>query len=365
MKLGISTRGLNQGSYAISSMILYIVRELIELTGDDHKIYLYHNDPQHEGLFPSTIKNRSIKIENRILWDHFWLPKMLKKDGIDVALFFKGTISERIPCKSMVFFNDLGYFDTILRPYPVLETIYMRMMMTRAAKKADLVFTISDFTRQEVLRHIGISNNKVNVSYLSCTPDCERVEDSARLDVLRKKYNLSSRFIFCPVSVSPRKNLPRILEAFASVRDLIPHQLVITGSQASGQMELRRGLSEGRYSRVRLLGAVPYEDMPGLYTLADFTLFPSLLEGFGVPLVEAFRCGSPVLTSNITSMPEIAGDAALFVDPYEVKKIADGILKLSFDEGLKADLVRRGKLRSEEFSWRKTAQSILAGMGSL
>ena len=364
MRLGISTRGLFQGSYAISTIVLHLTRKIIELAGSRHEIFLYHNDPAHAGLFAPSAIQRSLGLGNRFVWDQAWLPYAMKNDRIDLALFMKGTMPELLPCRGAVIFHDLGYFDDHLRPYHPLDTLYMKTMMSRAAAKAAMVFSDSDFTQNAAMRLFGLDRSRTRVCYQDCSPDYGPVTDQAKRHAIRDRYQLPEKFIFCPTSISPRKNLTRILKAFEMVKDAIPQDLVITGGQSSKERELVERFDAGFYHRVRVLGHIPYEDMPALYSLADYALYPSLLEGFGMPVLEAFRSGCPILTSNITSIPEVAGEAAYLVNPYDTSRIAEGMLKLGTDPDLRRDLIAMGYEQSKKFSWERTARIILDGLES-
>lgn len=363
MRIGISTRGLYQGSFAISTIVYHLTHTLINLASNKHEIFLYFNRPSYEAHFPDSRNKRSIALRNRVFWDHLWLPNQLKRDAIDVTLFMKGTIPLFLPCRGAVIIHDLGYFDRELRPYKYLETIYMKNMMALSVRKACKVFADSNFTKQEAIRHLKIETNDVTVCYQNCSPIYEQSVSQNALIEIKKKYSLPEKYIFFPTSISPRKNIDRVLEAYQSVADKIQHHLVITGGQ-SWQVNLDKKISLEMVSRIRRLGSIPITDMPSLYRLASFTIYPSLLEGFGFPILEAFHSGSPVLTSNLTSMPEVAGNAAYLVDPYDVQQIATGILRLSLDEALCNDLIRRGYEQATNFSWEKTARIILAQLES-
>jgi hypothetical protein len=140
-RIAISTRGLNQGSFAISEIIVQLTKNIIALAPNELEVTLYFNDPEYEHLFNASTHKRSAKISNRFIWDHFWLPPQLKKNQIDIALFMKGTLSFNLPCQGAVIIHDLGYFDSQLRPYRFLETIYMKKMMARAGNQASRIFT--------------------------------------------------------------------------------------------------------------------------------------------------------------------------------------------------------------------------------
>ncbi|MBT3190863.1 MAG: glycosyltransferase family 4 protein [Anaerolineae bacterium] len=359
MKIGISTRGLDQGSYAISMIILQLTRKIIELAGSKHEIFLYCNDPQHEEMFTSSAAKHSFELNNRFIWDQIWLPQALKKDRIDIALFMKGTMPLLLPCRGAVIFHDLGYFDNQLRPYRSFETVYMKAMMFRAAKKACKVFADSEYTRRDAIRIFDLDPEKTSVCYQNCSPIYQPVRDQIKRKFIRDYYDLPAHFMFSPTSLSPRKNISRILAAFDVVKDNISHDIVITGGQSWGRNELAQYKNTELSKRIHILGTIPYEEMPGLYSLADFTLFPSLLEGFGLPVLESFRCDCPILTSDITSLPEVAGDAAYLVDPYSIDEIATGMIRLGTDFALRQRLIVKGREQAKKFSWERTAQTIL------
>jgi len=364
MRIGISTRGLYQGSFAVSTIINQLTQVIIDMASDDHEIYLYLNNPDYESIFVNSVHKRSIKINNRFIWDHVWLPRELRKDQIDIALFMKGTMPLRLSCRGAVIYHDLGYFDSELRPYKKFETIYMRSMMRRTSEKATVVFTDSVYTKQEVERIFHTNPKKIAVCYQDCGSHFKYIDDQKVLDSVRSKLNLPRKFMFFPTSVSPRKNLERVLDAFNRIMDIIPHHLVITGGQSWRSRHLLKRIDTEFDGKVHVLGNLVDGDMPALYSLANFTIYPSLLEGFGQPILEAFRCRCPVLTSNITAMPEIAGDAAYLVDPYDTEQISAGMLRLAKDRALQQDLIIKGVKRAKYFSWEKTAGIIIPRLES-
>jgi glycosyltransferase involved in cell wall biosynthesis len=365
MKIGISTRGLNQGSYAISTIILHLTRALLDLGRDRHQFTLYFNDPALEALFPTAENRRSIHIKNRFAWDHLWLPQALKKDGVEIALLMKGTLPFYLPCQGAVLYHDLGYFDNVLHPYKFMDTIYMKVMMARASHQAAHIFADSVYTRDEALHVLGMEPSKISVCYQNCSPIFKLVTDPLMLKSVRERYRLPEQFIFSPVTLSPRKNIARILNAFQKVQEHIPHHLVITGGQSWGLNQPQAGVSGESAPRIHFVGTISQNDMPAIYSLAGFTLYPSLIEGFGMPILEAFNCGCPVLTSNITSMPELAGEAAYLVDPYDEQQISEGILKLALDDRYSQELAGKGFARAKLFSWEKTAGAILEKLETL
>src|ERR1035437_3720888 len=138
-RLGISLRGLNQGSFAISTIIYELTKNIVELASNEVEIYLYFNNPEYEQLFNSRVNRQSKKIKNRFIWDQFWLPTKMRADKIDIALFMKGTIALNLSCESAVLFHDMGYYYKSLRPYKFIDTIYMKAMMAKASQKASKI----------------------------------------------------------------------------------------------------------------------------------------------------------------------------------------------------------------------------------
>jgi glycosyltransferase involved in cell wall biosynthesis len=253
----------------------------------------------------------------------------------------------------------MGYFHDKLRPYKVLETIYMKRMMALAGRRAYRIFADSKYTLNEAVRILGIDPGKIHVCYPNCDSVYKPVENPEKLRMIRERYNLPSEYIFSPTSLSPRKNYERILDAFGSIHNQIKHHLVITGGQSWRVKNLVKRINYEFNQRVQILGTIPQDHMPALYSLASFTIYPSLLEGFGLPVLEAFRCGCPVLTSSITSIPEVAGDAAYLVDPYDTDQISAGMMALAMDDALRQELILRGTRRAQTFSWEKSAGIIL------
>jgi glycosyltransferase involved in cell wall biosynthesis len=183
-------------------------------------------------------------------------------------------------------------------------------------------------------------------------------QDAVAIEVVRRRYGLEGPFLLSVGSLEPGKNRERLLQAFARLQARgLKHALVVAGQRAwryEGEAPLARRL--GLADSVRFLGHVPQADLPALYSAADLFVFPSLYEGFGLPALEALACGTPVVASNVSALPEVVGDAALQVSPLDVEALADAMERLLRDDRLRSDLRERGLERAAQFSWEKAAR---------
>ncbi|MCC6260599.1 MAG: glycosyltransferase family 4 protein [Anaerolineales bacterium] len=357
LRIGISARGLNSHASGPNEYILGLSGALVRRFSEKHELFFYYNTPQLLGTFPKT-QEVIIHGDNALLWDHVLLPQALKKDQIDLIIFPKGTISLFCAPRVANIILDLGYFYPKLNAYKWGNTIYTKLAMRYAAKKAWLTFTISEFTRQDVIRILHTPPERTFNIYGAAAGRYSRLANDPSLAEVAKKYRLAKPFIFYPTSLSPRKNFPRVLEAFEKVKDKIPHHLYFTGNVGWNMRGLEKQLAR-LSERVHRLGAVPVDDMSALYSLAEFAIYPSLFEGLGLPILEAFQCGTPLLASNQSSIPEVAGTAALIVDAYSIDALAEGLVRMATDASLRNNLARLGYERAKLFTWEKTAQTLM------
>jgi len=232
-----------------------------------------------------------------------------------------------------------------------------------ALDRADAIIAISESTRRELIETMGAPPERIVVTPLASDPRLRRVSDPGRLAAVQRRYDLPERFILFLGAMEPRKNLLRLIEAFADIDPALRRETVLVVAGAQGWLNdsvHERVRKLGLDQSVRLAGYIEQEDLAALYCLATVFAYPSLWEGFGLPVLEAMACGTPVLTSNVSSLPEVAGDAALLVPPTDVAAIAGGLTRLLGDAALRADLAARGLRRVAEFSWERCARETLA-----
>jgi glycosyltransferase involved in cell wall biosynthesis len=234
--------------------------------------------------------------------------------------------------------------------------------MHQAMKRATAIVTVSNSTRRDLLRLEDVSADRVSVVPEAASPEFHPIRDGATLEFLRAKYGLPDRFFLYVGTIEPRKNLGRLMNAFAQARAAgVTHDLVCVGPYGWASRDLAGHIdSLGLTPHVHFTGYVPFENLPAIYNLGEFFVFPSLYEGFGLPVVEAMASGTPVITSNTSSLSEIAADAAETVDPTSVDALATAIHHLAGDRAWREELSRRGLARAKSFSWAQTARDMLA-----
>jgi len=238
---------------------------------------------------------------------------------------------------------------------------YARASMWTAAHKSNRIFTVSEQSKKDIMAFFNVPPEKIVVTpnaideRFSVEPDAEQVTQ------IRERYQLSHSYILYVGNIKPHKNLERLIEAFQLVRSQgrSEMELIIIGDEISRLQSLRRAVHKYDLHRyVRFHGFVPQETLTVLYRLASLFVFPSLYEGFGLPPLEAMACGTPVVTSNVSSLPEVVGDAAVLVDPYSPQAIADGILKVLQSSHLRAELRQKGYARVQEYSWERSVARV-------
>jgi glycosyltransferase involved in cell wall biosynthesis len=239
-------------------------------------------------------------------------------------------------------------------------------MMRNAVHRSELILTVSEASRADILSFYP----EADAERLQVVPnaiDEAILEDPGEeeMERVRERYQIRGRFVLYAGNIKPHKNLARLIAAFGLLKRRSGHddlKLLIIGDEVNRYASLRRSVeAAGVRQDVRFFGFVPDHTLAALYRLAAVFAFPSLYEGFGLPPLEAMACGTPVVTSRISSLPEVVGDAAVLVDPYSVEDIAGALERVLGDEALRASLVTRGRARAQAFSWERSARAIHAG----
>jgi glycosyltransferase involved in cell wall biosynthesis len=286
----------------------------------------------------------------------------LRKRPVDV-LHVQFTAPPASPCPVVVSIHDLS-FEHLPQTFTRRSRTQLRLTVRYSARVAARVIVPTDYGKNDLATTYKIPPEKIDVIPLAAgrtfSPASEK--DVQRV---RQTYVIQDEYILSVGSIQPRKNLPRLIAAFARLRSTWSNgklpKLVLVGKQAWLYDETIRAIeSAGIEDSVILTGYVPAADLPALYTGATCFVYPSYFEGFGLPPLEAMRCGTPVITGNTTSLPEVVGDAALTVDPFSVEALESGIKKLLINPDLRATLRVKGLAQAEGFNWQDTARETLA-----
>lgn len=322
---------------------------------------------------PSTIDEWRIKQTNikflkvnnryrplRILWEHTMLPLLVKKFNLDILHSPHYTSPLIKTSHSVVTFHDMIFFI-----YPSLHTLfkryYFKKMMLASLKHADAIIAVSESTKNDILKYCRVSPSKISV-ILEAADGIFKPSAYNSIEYICKKYGLESKkYILFTGLLEPRKNVPVLLKAFAGIRQK-GHEikLAIVGRQGWMYNEIFKTIKQLNLEQhIVFTGYVPETELPHLYSGAAVFVYPSLYEGFGLPVLEAMSCGTPVITSNISSMPEIVGNAALTINPHNHHELMQAIEKIIADSNLSISLKSRGLKRATEFSWEKTAIETL------
>ncbi len=340
------------------SYSLNLIREMVAI-GPDHVFRLYFNQAPREGLIPGAAELRLIPFPR--LWTHLRLSWEMIMQPPDLLFVPAHVLPLVRPERSVVTVHDLGFLHHP-EAHTWFQNVYLRWSTRHNARSATRILADSQATRQDLIRYYGIPKEKTVVVYPGLDRDLGPVTDADLLAATRDHYGISERYLFYVGTLHPRKNLARLVRAFAgSVAVKYPElQLVLAGKKgwlSDGIVEEVR--SAGLVDQIVLTGYVPDSDLPALMSGALAFVFPSLYEGFGMPVLEAMACGTPVVCSNVSSLPEVAGEAALLVDPLDTGALAQALIRIAEDADLRCELVLRGLERVRAFSWRRCAQETL------
>ncbi len=294
-----------------------------------------------------------------LLWQQTLALRRLKADWY-LSHFF---LPPLLPCRGAVLVYDLS-FRAHPEYFPRTVAWYMTWLTGLAIRQAERILTISEFSRQELYRFYSVKQDQVYNLLGGVGSEFRPLTDGseiAREQAILERYGLTRPYIFALGNIHPRKNLGRLLEAYVSLKSRqssLP-AMVWGGLERWDSSEL---VTEARERGVNLPGFIAQEDLPTLYRQAEMLIYPSLYEGFGLPPIEAMACGTPVIASNTTSLPEVVGTAALTVNPTSVEAIAAAIAQLLNDNSLRERLQQAGIERAREFTWPRTSQRLLEAL---
>lgn len=360
VRIGIDARKLHD--FGIGTYIRNLVRELARLDQSTEFVLLCR--PGDVGVITALGPNFRPVIEtagNYSIAEQVKVPLALRREGVTLFHAPHYVLPPLVHCRSVVTIHDCIHlmFPQYL-PNRVALT-YARTSMAMASKRATRVLTVSETSKHDIIRFFGTDPAKIDVIYNAFDERFGVEPNEEDVVRVRERYQLHDEFVLYAGNVKPHKNLDRLIDAFQLVRQRgLDHlKLVMIGDDISKYASLRRAVHKYQlHNHVRFLGYLPEETLAVMYRLAGVFVFPSLYEGFGLPPLEAMASGTPVVTSNVSSLPEVAGDAAQLVDPYDPDSIADGIYRVLSDVDLRRSLRQKGLVRARQFSWDASVRRV-------
>lgn len=342
---------------------LYSLRLIQELLAQDHEdeLVLYFRSPPRETDFPlrEGVEVRVIPFTR--LWTHVRLSWEMLTQPPDLLFVPAHVLPVIHPSRCVVTIHDLGYLYH-RRAHRSLDWTYLYLSTRYNARSATKVIADSDATKRDLVTHYGVDPGKISTVYLAHDERFRPVEDSNLMESVKGKYGISGDYLLCVGTIQPRKNLAGALGAYAALKRRLKKapKLVLVGK--------RGWLSEGIFKQVKatgisddviITGYVADEDLPAILSGAIALVFVSLYEGFGLPALEAMACGTPVIASNVSSLPEVVGEAGLLVDPHNSRAISDAMVEVTTNAGLRQQMRERGLARASMFSWKRCGADTL------
>lgn len=365
MRIGVSARGLSQSVGGALKIVDEVLRRLPDL-GGGHEIISYQppGTPVMPGVTPVWVA-----APHALWWEQVALPRALSVAPPDVLFAPKTLLPLRLPkqTQTVSLVLDLLYFSIgghYLHEYRWQDIAYNRLFYRDSCRRATAIACISEQTRRDLFAVCpDLPVEKVQVVSLGVEMPTPEAVVAERIAAVRARHQLGNPYIFYAGSLSPRKNMVRGVRAFARLANECPHDLVVTAGKSWRDREVEAEVDRcGLRGRFRRLGVVAEDELPALYAGADVFFFPSLYEGFGLPVLEAMACGCPVVAANTSSIPEAADGAALLVDPCDVEAMTGALRRMLVETDLVANHREMGYRRAAACSWDRTVRALLEMM---
>jgi len=368
MRIGIVAFPFDKGKSGVWNYIANIVKNVVEQDKVNEYIiftpydFEFKNNNVREILFHKKYVNDPIL---NILWHQTYIPWAVKKFKIDILHLPAGNRRLTLikPSKTIVTVHDLAQFH-VDEKYDIFRMFYVKKILPLFMRGIDKVVAVSESTKNDILHYWDIKDVDITILPNGVTKNFSvRNIDAVRQKEVLKKHRIEGRYLFYVSRLEhPGKNHIMLIRAFEKIKNelKLPHKLVLAGSRWRGAEKIyERAKASSFKNDIIFTGYVGEEDLPYLYKGADVFVFPSLYEGFGVPILEAMACGTPIVASNISSMPEVLGDCGLTFDPADLNDMAEKIQTMLTDQALKNNFIARGLERAKLFDWGRIARDMV------
>lgn len=360
MRIAIDARKLQD--YGIGTYIRNLLRHLGRIDrSTDYVLIVRPSDVEIGAELGENFRTVADWSRSYSIREQLTIPLDLRREAVDLFHAPHYVLPPLTPCKSVVTIHDCIHLRFPQYLPNRLGYVYARASLWVATHRASRVLTVSETSKRDILRYFRVPESKIDVIYNAIDERLGGAPSDEEVGQVRERYQLYDPFVLYAGNIKPHKNLERLIEAFHTLRrgGLEQVKLLIIGDEISKYASLRRAVHRHKlHKHVRFLGFVPDKTLASLYRLASVFVFPSLYEGFGLPPLEAMAAGTPVITSNVSSLPEVVGDAAILIDPYEPDEIAAAMRRVLTEPGLREDLRARGLARVKEFSWDRSVRRV-------
>ena len=366
IKIGVDGNLLAGKKTGMGMNVSHILCNLTEdfAHSTDSEVIVYVPDNIETELSSKLIKNglkvKKIKKRSYVQWEQITIPKYVKQDNIDILWCPYNTAPWNCPCPYVVTIYDVIYMTAKISKIPSIYkkagAIYRRLNVPHAARKAAGIMTDSNYAAAEIRKHISGINIPIKVVY--CGVDFSTETDGKNDAAVLQKFGINKSYILGFGSLEPRKNSMALIKAYNALDESLKAntQLVLFGFRGFEQSQEYNYIKENDIKDILVLGYITEEEKNILFSNSIMFVFPSLAEGFGIPVLEAFANKTPVITSNTSSLPEVAGNAALLIDPNRQDQITDAMALLISDKGKRDDLINAGLIQLQKFKWKESAK---------
>ena len=363
MKIAVNTRLLLKDKLEGIGWVAYeCLRRMVISHPEVEFHFIFDREPDPKFIFADNVKPVVLFPPARhpflyIAFFEFAVTRYLRKIKADLYLSPDGYLSLRSKVKQIAVFHDLN-FEHFPQDFPKIHLWHYKKFFPKYAKKADKIITVSEFSKKDICECYGINPDKIEVAYNGANEIFSPVSEDVKKEI-QNKYTEGNPYFMFVGSLHPRKNLARLFTSFDlfKKRNNNDIKLVIVGSKRWWTEPIKNAYEAMTHKDdVIFTGRLSAEDLHLVTASALASVYVSYFEGFGIPIVEGFKCDTTVITSNVTSMPEVANDAALLVDPFNEESIADAMEKI-LDEEVRHDLIEKGRIRRQDFSWDKAAET--------